>query len=344
MTARAGRGGREMFYTAAFRKMPSLQAAGAWHFAMDAGEDVGEAPAGRPAPLLEVLPQEQVQWRTVEQIVDPVSEVPTLHVFVPQTVDHSCTWIRRFPSTRSSKCPRSRAHPAFLARFSVSRRKRNSWWKRQLSCLSWRLLSSPLTFQFALVVVLVDVFKVFSLARVPPRLWSRSLTFQFLILLSMEVFKVFIQDKVQQQSQSRSLTSQFRTVAGTSKILVSHRFLKKLLGKRFKGFLVLFPCGKKCAVGTALGVGGYMFCVSTLVAMDVFHTFFYVAADSNPEVLLSLLLQNGEACPVDAPGCSVAVRSSHLENWKYFDELHVAEMPDEGQHFLGHLCQTQVPG
>ena len=41
---------------------------------------------------------------------------------------------------------------------------------------------------------------------------------------------------------------------------------------------------------------------------------FYFAADSNPEVLLSLLLQNGEACPVDASGCSFALRGSHLEN------------------------------
>ena len=66
---------------------------------------------------------------------------------------------------------------------------------------------------------------------------------------------------------------------------------------------------------------------------------FYVAADSNPEVLLSLQLQNGEVCPVDASGCSFALRSSHLENWKYFYELHVAEMRDDGQQFLGHLCQ-----
>ena len=55
---------------------------------MDAGEDVGEAPAaGRPAPLLEVRPQERVQQRTVEQIVDPVPVVPMLHVFVPQMVE-----------------------------------------------------------------------------------------------------------------------------------------------------------------------------------------------------------------------------------------------------------------
>ena len=55
---------------------------------MDAGKDVGEAPAaGRPAPLLEVLPQEQVQRRTVEQIVDPVLEVPMFQMVVPQMVE-----------------------------------------------------------------------------------------------------------------------------------------------------------------------------------------------------------------------------------------------------------------
>ena len=42
---------------------------------------------------------------------------------------------------------------------------------------------------------------------------------------------------------------------------------------------------------------------------------FYVAADSNPEVLL------GGECPVDASGCSFALRSSHLENWKFFSSF-----------------------
>ena len=66
----------------------SPQAAGARYFAMDAGEDVGEAPAaGRPAPLLEVRPQERVQQRTVEQIVDLVPLVPLLHDVVPQMVE-----------------------------------------------------------------------------------------------------------------------------------------------------------------------------------------------------------------------------------------------------------------
>ena len=43
----------------------------------------------------------------------------------------SSTSILWCPS-RLSQCPRSPGHPAFLVRFSVSRRRRNSWWK----CLS----------------------------------------------------------------------------------------------------------------------------------------------------------------------------------------------------------------
>ena len=67
---------------------PPPQAAGAQHFALDAEEDDGEVPAaGRPAALLEVLPQERVQQRTAEQIVDPEPLVPLLHDVVPQMVE-----------------------------------------------------------------------------------------------------------------------------------------------------------------------------------------------------------------------------------------------------------------
>ena len=88
-TARAGGGPRDVLHGRVPEHVPPPppQAASARYFAMDAGEDVGEAPAaGRPAPLLEVLPQEQVQRRTVEQIVDLVLEVPMLQMVVPQMV------------------------------------------------------------------------------------------------------------------------------------------------------------------------------------------------------------------------------------------------------------------
>ena len=66
----------------------NMEQKGARYFAMDVGEDVCEAPAsGRPAPLLEVLPQERVQRRTVEQIVDPLPVVPMLFMVEPQMVE-----------------------------------------------------------------------------------------------------------------------------------------------------------------------------------------------------------------------------------------------------------------
>ena len=86
-TARTGEGARDELHGHAPEDAPP-QAAGAQHFAMDAGEDDGEAPAARrPAPLLEVLPQERVQQRTAEQIVDPVPVVPLLHDAAPQMVE-----------------------------------------------------------------------------------------------------------------------------------------------------------------------------------------------------------------------------------------------------------------
>ena len=55
--------------------------------------NAGEAPAaGRPAPLLKVLPQERVQQRIVEQIVDPAPSVPLLHDVVPQMVEQWWTF------------------------------------------------------------------------------------------------------------------------------------------------------------------------------------------------------------------------------------------------------------
>ena len=85
-----------------------------------------------------------------------------------------------------------------------------------------------------------------------------------------------------------------------------------------------------------------MFCFSTLVASDELHTFSTMRRTRTLKCCSPF--SNGEACPVDASECSFALRSSHLENWKYFHEFHVAAMRDDEQHFLGHLCQTQVAG
>ena len=70
---------REKNYTATLRKMSSSPLPlPPRRLLPSTGEDVGEAPAARrPAPLLEVLPQERVKHRTV----------PLLHDVVPQTVE-----------------------------------------------------------------------------------------------------------------------------------------------------------------------------------------------------------------------------------------------------------------
>ena len=50
-------------------------------------EDSDVVGGGRPPSLVDVRPQERVQQRTVEQIVDPVPLVPLLHDVVPQMVE-----------------------------------------------------------------------------------------------------------------------------------------------------------------------------------------------------------------------------------------------------------------
>ena len=220
---------------------PTPQAAGAWYFAMDTGEDVGESPAAwRPAPLLEV-PQERVQQRTVEQIVDPVPVVvPLLHVFVPQMVEQLVDILAPLDFRVAEQvievpkivCP----PPALLGQSSVRRSWETSWWKcRRVSPILLYysgLWSRTLPFQFLLVVK--GVFKVFSEDRVQQRcirlwnaflsrLWSRPLTF----LLLVAVLQIFAQDRA--HPQLRTLQQLGLT----------------LRMSRFNGFFALFPRKKK---------------------------------------------------------------------------------------------------
>ena len=173
---------------------------------MDAGEDVGEAPAaGRPAPLLEVLPQEWVQQRTAEQIVDPVPVVPLLHVFVPQMVEQLVDILAPLDfrvAEQVIEVPKIVCPPR-AARTVLRRRQQTSWWKcRRLPPIlryCSGLWSRTLPFQFLMVVEgETQIFKVFSVDRVQQRrfrlwnaflsrLWSRPLTF----LLLVEALQIF---------------------------------------------------------------------------------------------------------------------------------------------------------
>ena len=222
-----------------------------------------EEPGGSRPDRMPTLsgPQERVQLRTVQQIVD-VAPLPYLDDLMPQMVVQSVEvlqfFLTRWPVAAEQMWDCEVELVIDVPKISSSprrsRRRRFPWYRRWISWWKCKrpfpfrrcsgLWSRTLASQLLVELELVEVFLVFFLARVP-RLWSRSPTLQFLVLVSMEVPKVSIQDRVQQQSQSNSLTFQFRTVAATSKILVSHSFLQKLLEKRYMGFLALFPRQKK---------------------------------------------------------------------------------------------------
>ena len=74
-----------MHFTATFRANPPPQAAGTQYFAMD----VDEVPVAgsRPDRLVDVRPQERVQRRTVEQLVDAAPCLPALDAPVPLVVE-----------------------------------------------------------------------------------------------------------------------------------------------------------------------------------------------------------------------------------------------------------------
>ena len=74
----------------------------------------------------------------------------------------------------------------------------------------------------------------------------------------MEAFKVFPRDRVQQRLEEQiSLTFQFRAVdVFTDLVLLLHPRTRLVPWMRLlQRFLALFQHRKKCAVGSALGVG-----------------------------------------------------------------------------------------
>ena len=204
---------------------------------------MGEAPAaGRPAPLLEVLPQERVQRRTAEQIVDPVPVVPMLRVFVPQMVEQLVDILAPLDFRIAEQVIEV---PKIVCPPRAAR----------------TVLRAPQTAD-----QLVEVPTLYPILRYCSGLWSRSLTFQFLLVVEGEtqLFKVFSEDRVQQRILrlwnaflsrlwSRSLTSpllvEILMVFAQNRVHPQLRTLQ-LLGStlrmsHFKGVFALFPRMKK---------------------------------------------------------------------------------------------------
>ena len=132
-------GGRELKYTAAFRKMPSprrqVRCTSRW---TPGRMTVPHLPPRGQHRCLRCCRRHGYSSASVEQIVDPVPVVP----FAPCVCaadggtigGHSCT--SRFPCCRAGyrSTQDCMSTPALLAQSSVRRRRQTSWWKcRRLS-------------------------------------------------------------------------------------------------------------------------------------------------------------------------------------------------------------------
>ena len=230
-----------------------------------------KSPAGSRPPCLGEprRPQERVQQRTLDQLADVVPVVRILDIpgrqERDQVVEVCCGSSTCRLSSRLSQCPRNRCHPALHVRFLVSRRRRNSWWKGQLSCLSSMSSSRPLTFQFALVVVLaMEVSKFFSQDRVLLRLPSRPLTsifFRGLQGLHPGQSSTAVSEQNVDIPDSRGGFQGFHPDQGSAAIFPDprgHAFLLTLLVLRVKFFTVFFaliPTVEKCESPPRVGTG-----------------------------------------------------------------------------------------
>ena len=123
----------ELNFAAKIRRHPPPQAAGTVYYPMDV-DDVPAASGSRPDRLLDVSgPQERVQRRTMEQIVDCVLEVPLLDAPVPQMVDQLVEVLRPLDTVvpeQVIEAPKITfsTTPSRSAQLSLSRRWQNSWW------------------------------------------------------------------------------------------------------------------------------------------------------------------------------------------------------------------------
>ena len=242
--ARAGEGDLEMHYTGTFRTHPPLQAAGTLYYPMDV-DDVPAAGGSRPDRLTEVRPQERVQRRTVEQIIlAPMLDVPVplmeeqllvdafaLHdVRVPeQVIEVPKILIDELPARTSVRVPQLAEQlvevPTIISFSSLQRTVEQNvdipvpGRGGRIAGLQGFLPGQGSTALLFLKNVLLS------------GLWSRSLIFP------VEAFKIFFQDKVHP-------------------LLLTIQLVLMMLWMRLViGFFALFPGGKKCEDGSALGVG-----------------------------------------------------------------------------------------
>ena len=187
----------------------------------------------RPDRLYEVRPQDRIQRRIVEQIVDNTLFVPTLDVPVPQMENQLvevCWLLDILIPEQAIEVPK----------ISSSRRSRRCR-VRFAEQMAEQLVEVPTIISYSslhgfveqnVVVSVVDVFSVHTQDRVQQRLVEQSI--------------------FQQRLPSRSLTFQFRVEA---EFFILHRRLLVCRVRQINGFFRTFSVRKKCTVGSTPGVG-----------------------------------------------------------------------------------------
>ena len=126
----------------------------------------------------------------MEQLADDVPMLTLLDSPVPQVVDHVVAVLARYDTPipeQVIEVPKISCPHASRVQFFERRRWRNSWWKCRRSSVS---SNRKWTFPSVLGVILVEVSQVFSQDRVSPRLPSRPLTIQLLVMVLLEVILV----------------------------------------------------------------------------------------------------------------------------------------------------------
>ena len=241
--------GREMNYTATIGDSPPLPS-------RSSSASMKKSPGiERPGRLSAVSgPQERVQRRTVQQIVDFAPSLPTLDDSAPQMVEQLRNILSFFRALSPDpgvviEVPQILPEDVSMRTAVRVRNWRNSWENCHRSCLSLRLQGNPssrsLTVQFRVVVFLV--FKVFSQDRATFSQPSRSWTIQFLGRMVVEVFKVCTEDRIQTafSEQIVEFPIQVEVFEIVSQSRVPQRFLQLLLDSLIKGFFAPFSTGKK---------------------------------------------------------------------------------------------------
>ena len=232
-------------------------------------EDSDVVGGGQPPSLVDVRPQERVQWHTMEHIVDFVCRAPlvqTLCAAVPQTMEQLQDVLRFFD--RLTTVPEQVIEVPKILPEDVPLRA-----VLRATQLAEQLVEVPTIISNPLLLLLqallehkqrtveqnVDIQAVGDRGTggslfgfLPGQNYSMT-AIRFLGQVALKIFKVYPVDRVQQRFRSRSpsFPIQVEVVKIFTQSRPPQRLPRILLDKLVKGFFALFTTGKKVRISRA---------------------------------------------------------------------------------------------